>query len=60
VSAPSGSVPVGSQTFNVVPQGTFQRVQHIQNVVISNTATGGSVTIGDVAIVQEGDKTCSG
>src|ERR687886_1491327 len=57
VSVPSGSIPVGTENINVVPQGLFQRVQDIQNVVITNTPTGGSVRVGDIATVKEGDKT---
>jgi hydrophobic/amphiphilic exporter-1 (mainly G- bacteria), HAE1 family len=57
VSVPAGSIPVGTENLNIVPQGLFSQVQDIQNVVISNTDTGGSITVGDVANVTEGDKT---
>src|SRR5579859_2789675 len=57
VSVPSGSIPVGTENINVVPAGLFQTVPDVRNVVITNTQPGGSVTIGDVATVQEGDKT---
>src|SRR5215471_11618054 len=57
VSVPSGSIPVGTENINVVPAGLFQNVQDIRNVVVTNTATGGSVTVGDVANVKESDKT---
>ncbi|MBV9323519.1 MAG: efflux RND transporter permease subunit [Chloroflexi bacterium] len=57
ISVPAGSVPVGTENFNVLPGGLFQNVHDIQNVVISNTPTGGSVTVGNVATVKEGDKT---
>src|SRR5918912_1129356 len=48
VSIPSGSVPVGGQTINIVPQGLFRTVQDIANVVIANTP-GGPITIGNLA-----------
>jgi HAE1 family hydrophobic/amphiphilic exporter-1 len=57
VSVPSGSIPVGTENLNVVPQGLFRTVADVQNVVIANTASGGSVTVGDVATVKEADKT---
>jgi HAE1 family hydrophobic/amphiphilic exporter-1 len=57
VSVPAGSVPVGTENINVVPGGLFQNIQDIQRVVVSNTPTGGSVTIGNVATVKEGEKT---
>lgn len=56
VSVPSGSIPLGTENVNVVPQGLFRGVQDIQNVVITNTPAG-SVTVGDIATVKEGDKT---
>ncbi|MBV9582684.1 MAG: efflux RND transporter permease subunit, partial [Chloroflexi bacterium] len=57
VSVPAGSVPVGTENFNILPGGLFENTQDIANVVITNTPTGGSVTIGNVATVGEGDKT---
>src|SRR6185437_1291136 len=57
VSVPSGSIPLGTQNINVVPQGLFRSVDDVRNVVINNTPNGGSVTVGDIATVQEGDKT---
>jgi HAE1 family hydrophobic/amphiphilic exporter-1 len=57
VSVPSGSIPVGTENINIVPGGLFQNVQDIRNVVISNTANGGSVTVGDIGSVKESDKT---
>ncbi|MBV9168949.1 MAG: efflux RND transporter permease subunit [Chloroflexi bacterium] len=57
VSVPAGSVPVGTENFNVVPSGLFKSPHDIQNVVIANTTTGGSVTVGNVATVTEGHKT---
>jgi hydrophobic/amphiphilic exporter-1 (mainly G- bacteria), HAE1 family len=56
VSVPSGSVPAGPQTINVVPQGLFQNVADIQNVVVSETPSGGPVTVGDVATVSQANK----
>ena len=56
MSVPSGSIPLGTENVNVVPQGLFRGVQDIQNVVITNTPAG-SVTVGDIATVKEGDKT---
>src|SRR5919206_1192613 len=55
VAVPSGSIPVGAQIINIVPQGLFQSVQDIQNVVITNT-TGGPITVASVATVKEGNK----
>lgn len=56
VSVPSGSIPVGTQTINVVPQGLFRTVEDIGSVVISDSVSAGPVTIGDVATVQQSDK----
>src|SRR5919206_3715132 len=55
VAVPSGSIPVGAQIINIVPQGLFQSVQDISNVVITNT-TGGPITVGQVATVKQGTK----
>src|SRR5919197_1428842 len=46
-------IPVGGQTINIVPQGLFRSVQDVQNVVITNTTTGGPITVGDVANVSQ-------
>ncbi len=56
VSVPSGSVSELSRIINVVPLGLFQTVDDIQNVVITNTPSGGSVRVGDVATVQAANK----
>ncbi|MBV9323716.1 MAG: efflux RND transporter permease subunit, partial [Chloroflexi bacterium] len=53
VATPSGSVPVGTQVINVVPQGLFNSVQDIQNVLISDSPTSGPITVGDVANVVQ-------
>ncbi len=53
VAVPSGSVPEGTQVINVVPQGLFTSLQDIQNVLISDSATSGPITVGDVANVVQ-------
>jgi HAE1 family hydrophobic/amphiphilic exporter-1 len=53
VAVPSGSVPVGTQIINVVPQGLFTTVQDIQNVPISDSPTTGPIAVGDVATVVQ-------
>src|SRR5918912_918832 len=55
VAVPSGSIPVGAQIINIVPQGLFQTVQDIQNVVITTTPAG-PVKVGYVAVVKQGTK----
>ncbi|HEY1297942.1 MAG TPA: efflux RND transporter permease subunit [Chloroflexota bacterium] len=57
VAVPSGSVPVGTQVINVVPQGLFNSIQDIQNVMISDSPTSGPITVGDVANVVQTYKT---
>jgi HAE1 family hydrophobic/amphiphilic exporter-1 len=56
VSVPSGSLPVGTQTINIVPQGLFRTVDDIRSVVIADSQTAGPVTVGDVASVQQSNK----
>src|SRR5262249_50626853 len=53
VAVPSGSVPVGTETINVVPQGLFTNIQDLQNVVVSDSPTSGPVRVGDVANVVQ-------
>jgi HAE1 family hydrophobic/amphiphilic exporter-1 len=53
VAVPSGSVPEGTQVINVVPQGLFNSVQDIQNVLVTDSPTSGPVHVGDVANVQQ-------
>jgi multidrug efflux pump subunit AcrB len=53
VAVPSGSVPEGTQVINVVPQGLFNSIQDIQNVLISDSATSGPIKVGDVANVVQ-------
>src|SRR5579864_6516000 len=57
VAVPSGSVPVGTQVINVAPQGLFNSVQDIQNVLISDSPTSGPITVGDVSNVVQTYKT---
>jgi HAE1 family hydrophobic/amphiphilic exporter-1 len=56
VAVPSGSVPVGTQVINVVPNGLFTNIQDIQNVLVSDSPTSGPIKVGDVAKVLETDK----
>jgi HAE1 family hydrophobic/amphiphilic exporter-1 len=56
VAVPSGSVPVGTEIINVVPQGLFNNVQDIQNVLISDSPTSGPIRVGDVAKVAQSYK----
>ncbi len=53
VAVPSGSVPIGTQIINVVPQGLFTTVQDIQSVVVSDVSTSGPITVGNVASVVQ-------
>jgi hydrophobic/amphiphilic exporter-1 (mainly G- bacteria), HAE1 family len=53
VAIPSGSVPVGTQIINIVPQGLFNTIQDIQNVLISYSPTSGPIYIGDVSQVVQ-------
>jgi HAE1 family hydrophobic/amphiphilic exporter-1 len=53
VAVPSGSVPVGTQIINVVPQGLFKSIQDIQGVLISDSPTSGPITVGNVANVVQ-------
>jgi hydrophobic/amphiphilic exporter-1 (mainly G- bacteria), HAE1 family len=55
VAQPSGSIPVGAQIFNIVPQGLFQTVQDVEHVVVANT-TAGPITVGNLATVRQGNK----
>ena len=57
VAVPSGSVPVGAQTINVVPQGLFTNVADIQNVLVTDSPSSGPIRVGDVANVVQTYKT---
>jgi len=56
VDAPVGSIQTGQQTLNVRSLGSFQTIDDLSNLVVSQTTTGGPVLLHDLATIQRGYK----
>src|SRR5579859_3029962 len=56
VDAPIGSIDQGATTLNVRSLGSFQTVDDLSKLVVSQTTTGGPILLGDLASVQLGYK----
>src|ERR1700680_1301980 len=56
VDAPVGSIDQGVSTLNVRSLGSFQTVDDLRNLVVTQTTTGGPILLGDLATVQLGYK----
>ena len=53
VSIPGGLLTVGASDYLLRTANQFERVEQIETVVIGASPTGGSVTVGDVATVED-------
>jgi hydrophobic/amphiphilic exporter-1 (mainly G- bacteria), HAE1 family len=51
VDAPIGSIDQGAQTLNVRSLGSFQTIDDLSNLVVSQTTTGGPIFLHDLATV---------
>jgi HAE1 family hydrophobic/amphiphilic exporter-1 len=56
VDAPVGSIQTGQQTLNVRSLGSFQTLDDLSNLVVSQTTTGGPILLHDLATIQRGYK----
>jgi len=56
VDAPIGSIQQGQQTLDVRSLGSFQTIQDLSNLIVTQTTTGGPILLKDLATVNLGYK----
>jgi len=51
---PGGQLDIGDQAFTLVPNGEFESVEDVRNLLITVPADGSMITLGDIADVSRG------